>query len=1114
MTKPETTRKSTQGPEEKVFCPRCATPLASEGSLLVHNRWCRRPEVVQADPPSRNVRRKRLFNKAFVGLGAGSGPRREDLGVLVADTDGEACVGVAGTGEVGEVMAEGMEWTSEATSVEVLEAMRRVLLDVARAAGAKTTDQIIKLLHHPSFRIDDFKHAMLGINSHRELRDDADQRVEQKLLSLRFRKEKVMDSGEEDASADMWVRDPVDVIRRQVNALTIDGNAMNSLIYDCASVQQRGYNGEAVYAHPMSTRHAARVFNRVRETVRKACARGENGVGGWEDGYDFVMFLQCYSDKSSQTLKTSSHTHFPLHVAIHNTSLHMKERLIRQGDCVVGYLPTDILWEDEEAMIWENDLEDAVSGRGSRGSRLRILQGGLEKCLDPLLTQTVTGFVVRDSSGQPMRCHPVLWSYVTDLPEGWDVSSGVHGRCSRCEVRNEDLCSTEPSACKEACEVMTNFEELERELQRCGGRTKKDSKVKTLREGMWDKSIAPVRPYLLSLGDNYGVDLFKCLRYELMHNIHLGLTRTMLTCMSERLRSNNMVSKEFKFAKAPHNFKKFSTIRTAVLTSLNNSMELMDRQSPFIDFKICFKSNQRTVPLNGLFQDKGIASMLEANDFKRILQVMPFLGATCDRMCGEPGTIAKMYVEYVELVFVLTRNKVASIAFSDKELRDIRRRIRKFMGNVHELFGEHQKSDMALPKMHALMHIADDMEEGGLLAHYLAEAFEESHKIIKGAYEEGSRRGQDGHVEAVRRLERNDFLRMESGTTSRGARTKVVSSLSKPRTRTRGARTKTKEEAMEVDNVAVTRSRIVLPVSCIQDFLRYYRGYGSLTGSQKWPKWVPQTVRDLLSDLGGPRAFVWFMEKLELGSEDSLARSNSAYVSGYPYPVPVKNTKGETILITEDRPGAGDAMEGEAGREVQRIVAAHSFHGTKHPVQNFVMVEAADAEATQQQLHASVRSKYTSSSVRSVYIAKVLAFLSHRRKEVAKAGEMPENEAVYHKALIQYMDICVERDEVDKALGCAKLRWAQEEDGEDVEEGVDTMRCMYDVVDVCTIRGLVHVVRGDYGLGKTLTYQCEGDRHWSKCWFYLNRFKLERSGARTFIEEQPEHPEQPRPEQP
>ena len=116
---------------------------------------------------------------------------------------------------------------------------------------------------------------------------------------------------------------------------------------------------------------------------------------------------------------------------------------------------------------------------------------------------------------------------------------------------------------------------------------------------------------------------------------------------------------------------------------------------------------------------------------------------------------------------------------------------------------------------------------------------------------------------------------------------------------------------------------------------------------------------------------------------------------------------------------------------------------------------------------------------------------------------MAGNSAPSCKALVQYMDVCQEEgDEVDNALGCAKLRWSQEDDGDDVEEGVDRMRCMYDVVDVETIRGLVHLVRGDYGLGKTMTHKCEGDRHWSKRWFYVNRFKLERRGAGTFIEEE------------
>jgi len=104
--------------------------------------------------------------------------------------------------------------------------------------------------------------------------------------------------------------------------------------------------------------------------------------------------------------------------------------------------------------------------------------------------------------------------------------------------------------------------------------------------------------------------------------------------------------------------------------------------------------------------------------------------------------------------------------------------------------------------------------------------------------------------------------------------------------------------------------------------------------------------------------------------------------------------------------------------------------------------------------------------------------------------------------MVQYLDLCQkEPDDVDKALGCARLRWAQEEDCDDMRTGFDKQRRYFDVLPVETIRGLVHVVRGDYGLGVSRTYSCEGDRHWTKVWFYLNRFKLERRGAKLFMDE-------------
>ena len=901
------------------------------------------------------------------------------------------------------------------------------------------------------------------------------------------------DDGEDVAEAPFWKRDVVDVVRRQIAQLTLDVQESNRLYVKF--FEQLGDDGQRVISHPLSTRRAASLMSNVRKAAMAACMEGVEGVGGWRDGYDFVLLIQIYSDKSSQSLKTNSHTHFPLHATVMNTSIEMKEKMIAQGDTVVGFLPTNITWESEETQLYTTELEDSVGGRGSRPSRLRLIHNAMMECLDPLLTKDIAGFEVKDSRGRLLRCHPVLWSYVTDLPEGWDMSSSVSQRCSRCFTLKSDLGSTDACARKSARTITDYYNKYERMGK---------GKAKTAwRDEMWDKySLSTTRPYLLSVGENYGVDLFKCLRFEQMHNIHLGLTRTLLECMSDRLKSKKLRSSEF-IVKKTGNKKKFKTIRTSVLRALNTSLELMDRQSPWIDFKVCFTSQKKTTPLNGLFQDKGLASMLEARDYSRVLQVMPFLGATVDRMCGEKGTTTRLFVQYVELVYKLTRVTARAATFTSEELRDPRHDVKRFMKQAHDLYAAHQSSEMGTPKMHTLMHVVDDIEEGGSLQHYRADIYEMCHRIMKWAYDSQSMRGERGHEEALNVVARSDLLRVLDGKTERGARISVVKKLSEPKKRVYGARTKAKVEAAENDTVAAAKPRPVAPASDILNFLSAYRRFGSMAETRG----LSRPIMDLITDLGGGVRgywavpdFVWFMEKLELGPSDTVARSLTVQVSGHPFPVCEKSKDRKKMLISVDDGAFG---VGTVKRELQKVVAAHSYYGSKHPFQSMVMIEAHPPEESKKLLHSSVRKKYAGATVHAVWIAKVLAVLRVTRREAEEVGSVPRRPTASEHVLVQYMTVCEEPpDEVDKALGCTKLRWAEEFDDDDIDKkNFDRTRWHFDVLPVETIRSLVHVVRGDYGLGKSQTYACQGDRHWTKKWFYLNRFKLDRRGATHLMKE-------------
>ena len=1103
------------------MCTKCGD-FYNPGGELVHLRWC---TSARADIPGEATKRVRLTRMFMKDVGAelppqlgGGGPRREDVCVQIA---ADETVGMTGPTATGDGIATDApcvpmetpppspnddsssedgeaEWSGDISTEEITEAMRRMLLRVGVACGAKTCEQLIRLLHHPSYSQEAIQ---LGVPSYRGLLADADEQLDQTLTSLRFTRGMVEDDGEDVAEAPFWKRDAVDVVRRQIAKLTLDVQESSRLYVK--PLEQLGDDGKRVISHPLSTRRAASVMSNVRKAAMTACAEGVEGVDGWCDGYDFVLLLQIYSDKSSQTLKTNSHTHFPLHVAVMNTSIEMKEKLIARGDTIVGYLPTNITWESEETKMYTTELEDSVGGRGSRASRLRIVHNAMKESLHSLLSKDIAGFEVRDSTGRVLRCHPVLWSYVTDLPEGWDMSSSVSHRCSRCFTLKSELGSTNPSARKSARTIIPYYDKYERMAP---------GKAKTQwRKEMWDKySLSTTRPYLLSLGENYGVDMFKCLRFESMHNIHLGLTRTLLECMSERLKSKQLRSPEF-IVKKTGQMKMFKTIRTTVLRALNVSLELMDRQSPWIDFKVCFTSQKKTTALNGLFQDKGLASMLEARDYSRVLQVMPFLGATVDRMCGEKGTTTRICVQYVELVYKMTRVRARAATFTSEELRDLRADVKRFMEQARDLYGDHQSSEMGTPKMHTLMHVVDDIEEGGALQHNRAEIYEMGHRVIKGPFETQSKRGEKGHEEALNVIGRNDFLRFADGKTDRGARISVVKELSDPKPRVYGARTKAKMEAAELDTVATAKPQVVAPASDILKFVSDFDRLGRMADTRS----LSRPIRDLITDLGGGVPgywavpdFVWFMKKLKLGPSDTVQRSSTTQVSGHPFPVCERWKDGKKMLISVDDGACG---VGTVKRELQKVVASHSYYGSKHPFQSMVMIEAHGPEDTKNSLHHSVRGKYAGATVRAVWIAKVLALLRVTRREAEEVGSIPRRPEVSEHVLVQYMSVCKgPLDDVDKALGCTKLKWAEEIDDDDIaKKNLDRTRRHFDVQPVETIRGLVHVVRGDYGLGKSKTYECQGDRHWAKKWFYLNRFKLDRRGASHIMKEREKTPEAP-----
>ena len=193
-------------------------------------------------------------------------------------------------------------------------------------------------------------------------------------------------------------------------------------------------------------------------------------------------------------------------------------------------------------------------------------------------------------------------------------------------------------------------------------------------------------------------------------------------------------------------------------------------------------------------------------------------------------------------------------------------------------------------------------------------------------------------------------------------------------------------------------------------------------------------------------------------------------------------------------------MNDNGTRELQRIVCAHSFYGSKRPFQDCVLIEADPSQpnSRRRKKNSGVRKGRRKSEAEDaaradesqceVWVAKVLALLTVHSQESDEGVPSIKGTKYREVALLQYFDCAADLDPVEVALGCVKLRWAQTDISSDDLKS-DEENTYLDVLPVSTIRGRVHVVRGDYELRNKASNSRAVERPWNEQWFYINRFR-------------------------
>ena len=296
--------------------------------------------------------------------------------------------------------------TGEATSEEVTEALGVFLGTLLGDIGAAKLDRLLLLIQHPSYKPE---LAAKKFSSASTLK----QYIRTKLLDterdfglLGFRQHIISESG--GSSCKMYMRDPLEVLKFQLTK-----SRRQNTIYE--HVREVNRKHERIFNHPLSGKLASEGFPKILESIKR-CARSDVC---WDTSRNnFVGAVQLYSDKSSTSLGCNTMTFYPLHVTLLNFSNELRRRLIQAGDTKFAFLPVHLSKAGEKAS-------------SDRRLSMKLLHHALERALKPLMRAAWTGFGFEDGENVSRRCFPCLGNYITDIPEGKDITSTLYGNVTK-----------------------------------------------------------------------------------------------------------------------------------------------------------------------------------------------------------------------------------------------------------------------------------------------------------------------------------------------------------------------------------------------------------------------------------------------------------------------------------------------------------------------------------------------------------------------------------------------------------------------------------------------------------------------------------------------------------
>ena len=933
------------------------------------------------------------------------------------------------------------------------------LAKLCRKAGKTHVNDIISILSSTEFSMKDFRDKCKRSEDCLYYEQNV---TNLKLKGLGFRLVTISDS-ETGVQGDLYTRSVVDLLRKQ-----IAGSCNRSAVFSPPLSQKEEY------CHPMIAKLGTECVPAVQKHIMESISKEDTWRTKEKCGeQSFVGMVQLYSDKTCTSLKASALQFYPLHITLLNFSEDHRRKCISNGETNIAFLPVSFYRIAEGVRVKQSI---------NRSQRLRMLHLSISFVLKELRTTAYKGFSCLDRQRTSRVCHPCLVSYCCDLPEGKDLTSVRNGNssnrnCHRCQVLTNDFSKysqSQPRNGKEECLTIFKAQKL----------IKKGKRAESY-ELLHDQSLVAQISCLSELpfqGLHPMLDYHALFSFEPLHNFHLGISKDLKRCLSERLRSSDLMSGALPTRGGMNRIASFKTIRRTVLSGINNMLCHIEKSSPASNLRIDFSNSTKGSNGNGLYVEDGkLVGMLEAKDYRCIDMVSPFIGMFADRCCDEVSTAVttELFVSYVEIMQIsLSYNNC--LLWNEEKVRDLERRIEAFKAKSVSLYGSHHVSELCTEKFHQLDHLGEDIRKFGGLRYGDSGLYESTHTDVKRAYRSSSRKKSSVMKETVDAFVKDKHSKSlgDDLNTSKG-------SVNAVRKSTRAKQLSLFDDCASAINTG--KGFVLGELSHGRNLLRKIRiakeqmKYDVIVQLEKKLSSVSGVVRELLNDVEETGARILYdelrdvkmkeVEGIQMSDRCKVIRVSSAYVPGIMPP---------SADNVDKRTGEIRVQQCDL-RIPQRIVATRGFYRSPNMRQDSVLIEAeTTGDPTQINL----------------WVAKVLCII---RVPIRSISEGPSHASELELAFVQFYDVKLPEDEIDNALRCIKLQWARgyqngalgrNEDNENISESK-----WYSLLPVSSIRGVVHVLRGDYGIEGRGTTADMDSVPWEQEVFYINRFYFNSSST-------------------